>query len=171
MRASPAMGGCRFRGYFLVVGFPHLCRMLAKTLILSTDWCKLLFMQKCVRHSPHPLPHTFSHRPPHPSSSLHSPASYITRTLHPTMGKLNIAHHKSYHPYRQDNIARVRRDEEEARRKGVEEEDRALLAVRIFSSFFRSSALQFIILLCCRLAECCLLTVWVTATCRIQNPA
>ena len=28
------------------------------------------------------------------------------------MGKLNIAHHKSYHPYRRDNIERVRRDEE-----------------------------------------------------------
>lgn len=30
------------------------------------------------------------------------------------MGKLNIAHHKSYHPYRADNIARVRADEEAA---------------------------------------------------------
>lgn len=45
------------------------------------------------------------------------------------MGKLNIAHHKSYHPYRQDNIARVRRDEEEARRRGEEEEGRVLVAV------------------------------------------
>ncbi|KAI0050494.1 hypothetical protein FA95DRAFT_1570559 [Auriscalpium vulgare] len=44
------------------------------------------------------------------------------------MGKLNIAHHKSYHPYRQDNIERVRRDEEEAARKVTEDEDRALLA-------------------------------------------
>ncbi|TFY78325.1 hypothetical protein EWM64_g5687 [Hericium alpestre] len=44
------------------------------------------------------------------------------------MGKLNIAHHKSYHPYRQDNIARVKRDEEEARMKEAQEEDRALLA-------------------------------------------
>ncbi|KAI0058588.1 hypothetical protein BV25DRAFT_1829822 [Artomyces pyxidatus] len=44
------------------------------------------------------------------------------------MGKLNIAHHKSYHPYRQDNIARVRRDEEQARLKESQDEDRALLA-------------------------------------------
>lgn len=30
------------------------------------------------------------------------------------MGKLNIAHHKSYHPYKSENIERVRRDEERA---------------------------------------------------------
>ena len=45
------------------------------------------------------------------------------------MGKLNIAHHKSYHPYRRDNIERVRRDEEEARLKEAKEEGRMLLAV------------------------------------------
>ena len=45
------------------------------------------------------------------------------------MGKLNIAHHKSYHPYRRDNIERVRRDEEEAKRKEAVEEGRMLLAV------------------------------------------
>ncbi|PPQ98091.1 hypothetical protein CVT26_003261 [Gymnopilus dilepis] len=45
-----------------------------------------------------------------------------------TMGKLNIAHHKSYHPYRRDNIERVRRDEEEARLKEEKEEGRMLLA-------------------------------------------
>jgi hypothetical protein len=45
------------------------------------------------------------------------------------MGKLNIAHHKSYHPYRLDNIERVRRDEAEAKRKQTEDEDRALVAV------------------------------------------
>ncbi|GLB36877.1 putative N-terminal domain of CBF1 interacting co-repressor CIR [Lyophyllum shimeji] len=44
------------------------------------------------------------------------------------MGKLNIAHHKSYHPYRRDNIERVRRDEEEARRKEAKEEGRMMLA-------------------------------------------
>ncbi|EFI28539.1 hypothetical protein CC1G_13561 [Coprinopsis cinerea okayama7 len=44
------------------------------------------------------------------------------------MGKLNIAHHKSYHPYRRDNIDRVRRDEEEARLKEAKEEGRMLLA-------------------------------------------
>ncbi|KAI0354158.1 hypothetical protein OH77DRAFT_1522066 [Trametes cingulata] len=44
------------------------------------------------------------------------------------MGKLNIAHHKSYHPYRRDNIERVRRDEEEARRKEAAEEGRMMLA-------------------------------------------
>ena len=47
-----------------------------------------------------------------------------------TMGKLNIAHHKSYHPYRRDNIERVRRDEEEARQKEAIEEGRMMLAVR-----------------------------------------
>ena len=46
------------------------------------------------------------------------------------MGKLNIAHHKSYHPYRRDNIEKVRRDEEEARLKEAGEEGRMLLAVR-----------------------------------------
>ena len=46
------------------------------------------------------------------------------------MGKLNIAHHKSYHPYRLDNIERVRRDEEEARLKEAKEEGRMALAVR-----------------------------------------
>ena len=45
------------------------------------------------------------------------------------MGKLNIAHHKSYHPYRLDNIERVRRDEEEARLKEQNEESRMMLAV------------------------------------------
>ena len=46
------------------------------------------------------------------------------------MGKLNIAHHKSYHPYRRDNIERVRRDEEEARLKEAAVEGRMLLVVR-----------------------------------------
>lgn len=46
------------------------------------------------------------------------------------MGKLNIAHHKSYHPYRRDNIERVRRDEEEAHLKEAAAEGRVLLAVR-----------------------------------------
>ena len=45
------------------------------------------------------------------------------------MGKLNIAHHKSYHPYRRDNIERVRKDEEEARRKEENEDGRTMLAV------------------------------------------
>jgi hypothetical protein len=46
------------------------------------------------------------------------------------MGKLNIAHHKSYHPYRRDNIERVRKDEEEAQLKEAAAEGRMLLAVR-----------------------------------------
>ena len=50
------------------------------------------------------------------------------------MGKLNIAHHKSYHPYRQDNIERVRRDEEEAKFKEAQEDGRVMLAVRILST-------------------------------------
>lgn len=45
------------------------------------------------------------------------------------MGKLNIAHHKSYHPYRRDNIERVRQDEEEAQKKEAVQEGRMLLAV------------------------------------------
>lgn len=44
------------------------------------------------------------------------------------MGKLNIAHHKSYHPYRRDNIERVRKDEEEAARKEAEQDGRIALA-------------------------------------------
>lgn len=44
------------------------------------------------------------------------------------MGKLNIAHHKSYHPYRRDNIERVRRDEEEAAAKEAREDGRIALA-------------------------------------------
>jgi len=47
------------------------------------------------------------------------------------MGKLNIAHHKSYHPYRRDNIERVRRDEEEAQLTEAKEEGRMMLAVRL----------------------------------------
>ena len=49
------------------------------------------------------------------------------------MGKLNIAHHKSYHPYRLDNIERVRRDEAAAKRKQTEDTDRALVAVSSLS--------------------------------------
>jgi len=44
------------------------------------------------------------------------------------MGKLNIAHHKSYHPYRRDNIERVRQDEEAARQKEAGEESRMRIA-------------------------------------------
>ncbi|KAF8168567.1 hypothetical protein B0H34DRAFT_793148 [Crassisporium funariophilum] len=44
------------------------------------------------------------------------------------MGKLNIAHHKSYHPYRRDNIEKVRKDEEEAREKEAKEDGRMMLA-------------------------------------------
>lgn len=45
------------------------------------------------------------------------------------MGRLVIAHHKSYHPYRRDNIERVRRDEEEAAQKEAAQEGKVLLAV------------------------------------------
>lgn len=44
------------------------------------------------------------------------------------MGRLVIAHHKSYHPYRADNVERVRRDEEEARLQEAKEEGRLRLA-------------------------------------------
>ena len=50
------------------------------------------------------------------------------------MGKLNIAHHKSYHPYRRDNIERVRRDEEAARLAEAAEDGRMRRAVRPLSS-------------------------------------
>ncbi|KAK0233115.1 hypothetical protein IW262DRAFT_1290244 [Armillaria fumosa] len=56
------------------------------------------------------------------------------------MGKLNIAHHKSYHPYRRDNIERVRRDEEEAREKEAREEGRMMLAARLLSVIHDSEA-------------------------------
>ena len=58
------------------------------------------------------------------------------------MGKLNIAHHKSYHPYRRDNIERVRRDEEEARLKEAAEEGRMLLAVRLVLLFYLSGCYE-----------------------------
>lgn len=45
-----------------------------------------------------------------------------------TMGRLVIAHHKSYHPYKAENIERVRRDEEEARLQEAKEEGRLRLA-------------------------------------------
>lgn len=54
------------------------------------------------------------------------------------MGKLNIAHHKSYHPYRRDNIERVRRDEEAERLKEEQEEGRIRLAVSQSESLSRS---------------------------------
>ena len=40
-----------------------------------------------------------------------------------------MAHHKSYHPYRRDNIERVRKEKEEARRKEESEDSRMMLAV------------------------------------------
>ena len=52
------------------------------------------------------------------------------------MGKLNIAHHKSYHPYRRDNIERVRKDEEEARQKEEHEDGRMMLAVSFYDSSY-----------------------------------
>ncbi len=61
------------------------------------------------------------------------------------MGKLNIAHHKSYHPYRRDNIERVKQDEEEARLKEAKEEGRMRLAVcyTAYSSFSGAQSLIF----------------------------
>ena len=55
------------------------------------------------------------------------------------MGKLNIAHHKSYHPYRRDNIERVRRDEEEAKLKETQEEGRVMLAVSSLAGILRAT--------------------------------
>ena len=44
------------------------------------------------------------------------------------MGKLNIAHHKSYHPYRHDNIEHICKDEEEAWLQEAKEEGWVALA-------------------------------------------
>lgn len=68
---------------------------------------------------------------PFPTISISQlfPAFAITILQTSAMGKLNIAHHKSYHPYRRDNIEKVRRDEEEARQKEAQEEGRMQLAV------------------------------------------
>jgi hypothetical protein len=57
------------------------------------------------------------------------------------MGKLNIAHHKSYHPYRRDNIERVRQDEEEAKLKELQEEGRMMLAVGFTKSLLSNALL------------------------------
>ena len=65
----------------------------------------------------------------HGALNFWNPLRHLTNALS-TQGKLNIAHHKSYHPYRADNIERVRRDEEEAKRKEEHEEGRMMLAVR-----------------------------------------
>jgi hypothetical protein len=63
-------------------------------------------------------------------SNLRQPAQFsLLCCLRFTMGRLVIAHHKSYHPYRRDNVERVRRDEEEARQKEEKEEGRMMLAV------------------------------------------
>jgi hypothetical protein len=60
------------------------------------------------------------------------------------MGKLNIAHHKSYHPYRLDNIERVRRDEAAAKLKQTEDADRVLVAVslRLHPTYSAQNPLQ-----------------------------
>jgi len=58
------------------------------------------------------------------------------------MGKLNIAHHKSYHPYRRDNIERVRRDEEEAQLKEAAQDGKIMLAVRVTHPFYGSCMLR-----------------------------
>jgi len=44
------------------------------------------------------------------------------------MGKLNIAHHKSYHPYKAENIQRVRRDEEQAAAAAAGDQARVMQA-------------------------------------------
>ena len=51
------------------------------------------------------------------------------------MGRLVIAHHKSYHPYRADNVERVKKDEEEAKLQEAKEEGRLRLAVRWTPSY------------------------------------
>lgn len=56
-----------------------------------------------------------------------------------TMGRLVIAHHKSYHPYRRDNIEKVRRDEEEAQRAEEAADGRTMLAVRLLSTLLTTA--------------------------------
>jgi len=51
------------------------------------------------------------------------------------MGRLVLAHHKSYHPYKAENIERVRKDEEEARIREAKEEGRLKLAVSACNVF------------------------------------
>ena len=75
-----------------------------------------------------------------PTISFHVSLSNSLRK----MGKLNIAHHKSYHPYRRDNIEKVRRDEEEARQKEAQEEGRMQLAVTHSSRLITNIPMQFI---------------------------
>ena len=60
---------------------------------------------------------------------MHCHTLAVSFTDDRNMGKLNIAHHKSYHPYRRDNIEKVRKDEEEARQKEESEDGRMMLAV------------------------------------------
>lgn len=67
-------------------------------------------------------------------NQIHSRLNPLLDSIHSTMGKLNIAHHKSYHPYRRDNIEKVKKDEEEARQKEAKEEGRMMLAVCSFVS-------------------------------------
>lgn len=57
------------------------------------------------------------------------------------MGKLNLLHHKSYHPYKADNVARVERDEAKARAEEEEVDRRSTLAVRSSSSALSTNAL------------------------------
>jgi hypothetical protein len=60
------------------------------------------------------------------------------------MGRLVIAHHKSYHPYKAENIERVRKDEEEARIQEAKEEGRLKLAVRVSKWLFINQNLMII---------------------------
>lgn len=47
------------------------------------------------------------------------------------MGKLNILYHKSYHPYKAENIAKVQADEAKAKLIEEEGERRSTLAVSL----------------------------------------
>jgi hypothetical protein len=67
----------------------------------------------------------------HRTTSSFSPQAWLQPLLpvYPAvMGRLVIAHHKSYHPYKRDNIERVKRDEELAELEEQRAEGRIQLA-------------------------------------------
>lgn len=47
------------------------------------------------------------------------------------MGKLNLLHHKSYHPYKAENVAKVLADEAKAASLDQESDRKSMLAVSL----------------------------------------
>lgn len=65
------------------------------------------------------------------------PSPFERRQLRAVMGKLNLLHHKSYHPYKADNVAKVKADEAKAAALEDEDNRRTTLAVRPLASLRR----------------------------------